>query len=222
MPEDSLIAEKTIDINSIVAKEEESFEEKITSSEKSETETEDKNDESNVDNVTIAPAIDSEEYVEFNENIQETETEENDVEVVKTLLNELINCIVFKNEMNLSDETMSNNDQEEEIEVLESVSVESKKNIIDVDLIEKLDDEEDDIVYQRKTPSPVVLIPPVRTIYFSFLIGNDLKFCQLFKFIRFLYVSVENKTRARRRNGITRGSSRSNGYQRRCVHRWKR
>ena len=185
MPEDSLIAEKTIDINSIVTKEEESFEEKITSSEKSETETEDKNDESNVDNVTIAPAIDSEECVEFNENIQETETEENDVEVVKTLLNELINCIVFKNEMNLSDETMSNNDQEEEIEVLESVSVESKKNIIDVDLIEKLDDEEDDIVYQRKTPSPVVLIPPVRTIYFFLLIGNDVKFCQIFKFIRF-------------------------------------
>lgn len=162
MPEESLFVEKTVESGGTVKDENcldnltipETIEEPLKV-----------NDLEPSPEVTIVTGNESEEYVELSVETGEDDAKKNE-EVVRTLLNELINCIVFKNEMNLPEEIEDDKDQEEEIEVIESVPVEAKKNIIDVDLIEKLDDEED-IVYQRKAPSPIVLIPTVNilTIY---------------------------------------------------------
>lgn len=157
--------------------EEEEIEKNIQESEKFEGEKESKISHEDLIPEVVEPSA---ENLELDIGVIDDEEKEPDEAVIKTLLKELVNCIVFKNEIDLSQELtkeveeeeekmIGENDQEEEIEVLESVPVEAKKNIIDVvNLVEKMDDE-DEIVYQRKTPSPIVLIPPVIISYFCIL-----------------------------------------------------
>ncbi|KAK6625832.1 hypothetical protein RUM43_006131 [Polyplax serrata] len=189
LPEDSLLVDKTAD--DVIVKddtleenvemletvnideekeEEEEVEKNIQESEKFEGEKESKISHEDLIPEVVEPSA---ENLELDIGVIDDEEKEPDEAVIKTLLKELVNCIVFKNEIDLSQELtkeveeeeekmIGENDQEEEIEVLESVPVEAKKNIIDVvNLVEKMDDE-DEIVYQRKTPSPIVLIPPAK------------------------------------------------------------
>lgn len=178
MPEDSLLANKVsesliIERDEIAAENDSAA---IDEDVKEEKETEVKDDR--ISPTRIIEQLLENKVVENNETVIEEnifkEPDEEDDSVVRVLLNELINCIVYKEGMEV-DEMMDVEEQEvleeeqkqkeenkeEEIEVIEDITVEQKKNIIAVDLIEKLDDEEEEEVYTRRSPSPVTFIPGV-------------------------------------------------------------